>query len=280
MSIIELNNVSYSVKGRDILNEITFSLNKGDRLAILGHNGSGKTTLLEIMTDITKPRTGKVLYQGYGFKSVKKEVGVVWDNITFFQWLKPKEVIEYVSSMYKKNINHSLYELLEIGRFENNLMRKLSQGERKRVQIYIATFHNPNYLLLDEATSEIDPLMKDRIWQDVFLGTAKTLIFTTHQWEEAEKYATKFLFLHKGNMMNSPKEIKELIAESNLSKKVVVHNSIDLVGINIFSYEYENNKVFLIENGDEKTFDLIKKQTLNYTSLSIDIKDLFYFYSK
>lgn len=276
MGTILINNISYSIKNKNVLKDISLTINQGECIAILGKNGAGKTTLLEVLTNIIKPTTGNVLYDGKKFEQVKSNIGVVWDNISLFQWLKAKEVIKYISLIYGiDNPYNSLYDMLEIAQFENRLMKHLSQGEKKRVAIYIATVHNPKYLILDESTSELDPLSKYSIWDNIFIKKGRSIIFTTHQWDEAEKYADKVVFIKDSKLVTTPKSKNALISETSLKNKVVVHKSVQLNNVSALSYELEQNIIYLISESDNETLDLIKKQTFNYSILPIELKDIY-----
>ena len=276
MKKIQISNINYTAKGKVILKNISLDVLDGDSLAILGHNGSGKTTLLEIIVGIIKPTRGNVLFDNKSFESIKKDVGVIWDNISIFPWLKAKEVIKYISSMYGiENAPMMLYEQLGIKDFENRLMRQLSQGEKKRVQILIATLADPKVLILDEATSELDPLSRNLIWNNILLSKKRTIIFTTHQWEEAEKYATKIVFINDGEMVCKPTDYRSLLEQSMLKQKIVVHKSVLIPTVSVGSYETDQNRVYLIPQNDMLTINLIKSHTHNFSILPINLEDVY-----
>lgn len=276
MGTIQINNISYSTKDENILKDVSLTIKDGECIAVLGKNGAGKTTLLEVMTNIIKPTTGNVLYGERTFAQIKSQIGVVWDNVSLFQWLKAKELIKYISLIYGVgNTLSIIYDQLEIAPFENRLMKQLSQGEKKRVAIYIATVHNPRYLILDEATSELDPISKHSIWENILISKGRSIFFTTHQWDEAEKYADKIVFIKDGKLLTAPKSKETLISESSLRNKVVVHKSIQITNVSALSYELENNIAYLISENDNVTLGSIKEQTFNYSVLPIELEDIY-----
>lgn len=273
---IQLNNITYKSNNKKILDDISFKIYSDEIVALLGHNGCGKSTLFEIMTGIIGNHKNSISFGGKTFKQNSNKIGVVWDNISMFSYLKVSEVIKYISSMMGNNsINKNLYHHLEIKKFENNLMRHLSQGEKKRVAIYIATLNNPEYLLLDEATSELDPLSRDIIWSNIFLKECRTIMFSTHLWEEAEKYATKIIFMANGKILNKPSSIASLRQQSDIDKKVIVDKNIILKDLNVTYYQTDHNNVFLIPNGDDITIKKIKSQTNFFSILPITLEDIY-----
>jgi ABC-2 type transport system ATP-binding protein len=276
---LSVKQISYSISGKDLLKDISFQLNKGEVLAMLGHNGAGKTTLFEILTDIIRPDSGKIFYnQNRPFSALKGRIGVLWDNISLFPLLKVKEVINYVSAMYKLDkVPLDSFNFLDLKPIENSLMQKLSKGEKRKVEIFVSTVHNPDLLILDEPTYSLDPIIKNVVWENIILQKDRTVLFSTHQWEEACKYATKIIFLYKGKILNEPVTSEEVINSSGFSKKIITHNTIELKGINAFFYEKNSNFCFLIEKEDDSELEKIKQQTMNYSISPIDLEDIYHY---
>lgn len=101
MAKITLGHLSYSRRGKKIIQDISFTLEKGERLALLGPNGAGKTTLFCLLAEVIRPDGGTVYFDNHQtFAPIKNEVGAVWDKLTLFPFLKVKEVIRFVSAMY------------------------------------------------------------------------------------------------------------------------------------------------------------------------------------
>ena len=271
--------INYSISKKEILKDISFQLNKGDVLAVLGHNGAGKTSLFEILTDIVRPDSGKIFYdKDKSFSALKGKIGVLWDNISLFSLLKVKEVIRYVSSMYRiKDVSIDAFNYLELKSIENSLMSKLSKGEKRKVEIFLSTIHDPDMLILDEPTSSLDPLIRDVVWENIILQKDRTILFSTHQWEEAFKFASKIIFLYRGKILNQPATGEEIINASKFSRKIIVHNTVPVQEINIFSYEKNSGIHYLIEKENEIVMDKIKAQTLNYSILPIDLEDIYHY---
>jgi ABC-type multidrug transport system ATPase subunit len=225
---LSVEKVNYKVSEKKILDDISFVMDDGDSVALLGHNGAGKTSLFEALTDVVKPDSGNILFsEKMPFVKCKTRIGVLWDNITLFPWLRVKEVIRYVLSMH--GIGHypiDSYNYLGIKPIENSFMHKLSKGENRKIELFLATIHEPDFLILDEPTSSIDPIIRDYIWHNIILKKNRTVLFSTHQWDEAEKYANKILFIHEGKLLNNPMSGVSLIEKSKFKIKISVHKNI------------------------------------------------------
>lgn len=284
MSTLKIKDLHYAKDGLDIVNGVSLDLEGGEVVAILGQNGSGKTTLIDLIVDGIRPTGGEVRMNGMTYAEAKDKVGVVWDNINFCNWLTPKEVIKYVSAMRGiSEINRTYYDILGIAGFENRLMRKLSQGERKRVSIYLATFFGPEFLIIDEAMTDLDPMTRKRVWEKIILAKDRMVLFTTHQWEEAELYATKIAFIDKGRILHQPCSGQELLAESGLKQKLVLDKSaVALLDDNLkdyFVYFDENLLHILLRDENDPVIDAIKARTFNYSLLPITLNDLYHYYT-
>lgn len=274
---LEMKNISYTIDNKDILNNITFKVEYGDILAILGENGAGKTTLFEILLGIIRPSQGTIRFNGLkDISLIKDSIGVLWDNIKIFPLLRVKEVFHYVSIIYKIPKPIKKYKLLGLQSIEDKFLQELSHGERKKVEILISTMHEPGILILDEPTSTIDPLIQSRIWENIFLEKRRTIIFSTHQWEEAVKYSTKIIFIHKGEILNSPASCEEILNTYKFTSKIVIPKNMDLqIPKQISSLETKNNTIFLLTEEDSDFILSIKQQVMNFSILPIELKDIY-----
>jgi len=276
---LSVEHINYSISKKELLKDISFQLDEGDILAVLGHNGAGKTSLFEILTDIVRPNSGTVFYdKDKSFSALKGKIGVLWDNISLFPLLKVKEVICYVLSMYHINsIPSNSFNYLELKPIENTLMSKLSKGEKRKVEIFLSTIHDPDMLILDEPTSFLDPLIRDIVWENIILQKNRTVLFSTHHWEEASKFASKIIFLYNGKILNNPASGKEIISSSKFVKKIIVHSATPMQEINAFSYEKKASVYYLIEKEHETVMNKIMSQTLNYSIFPIDLEDIYHY---
>lgn len=200
--MIKIQNISYRVKGKEILKNINLEILPNECLALLGQNGSGKSTLIDIITCAIKQTEGKVEILNNSFNNVKERVGVLYEYPPLFPYFKVKELISYICLIHgvKQQKIASIIQNLGIYKINDSLINVLSKGERKKLGILLMMIHNPEFIILDEPTAEIDPFTRDSVW-NLFTNEKRTIFFTTHQWEEAQAYADKVVFLSEGSII-------------------------------------------------------------------------------
>lgn len=226
---LDISNVSYRVAEKDILDGINLNVETGETIALLGHNGAGKSTILSILLGDFAPTNGSVSFGGKTFDEIKANIGVVYDQMPSFGNLKVKEILNYFSSMY--NIYYKdqkeLLDLLGLNPYLDSFMNVLSRGEKKKIILFLALMHKPEILILDEATSDLDPVMRDNLWKKILKKYAKVILFTTHDWEEAEQYADKIAFLHQGKLLGQPDTPQNFLSQKyiNAEKKIILNKS-------------------------------------------------------
>lgn len=278
MPKVAIDHITYSVGKRSILKDISMEINKGEVFALLGDNGSGKTTMIEVLVGFINADSGEISFEnGNSFGDIKEHTGVLWDDLSIFPLLKVKEVIHYISNIFglKETNYRQLYDRLELDKIQNQLMKKLSRGERKRVEILLATMHKPDLLILDEPTSELDPLVREKVWHNIFLQD-RTILFTTHQWEEARKYANSIAFIYNGKLLNKPSSYDNLARSFAFSNKIITSKEVQIdVPDEVFMYENENKKIALVPDEKHPIIDQIRKSTVNYSILPIELEDMY-----
>ena len=195
------------------VDNLNLNINSGEIFGLLGPNGAGKTTTIRMLTMLTKPTSGKILYDDKDIFSyeqeIKKYIGVVPQHINFDQDLTVWENMELhgrLHHMPKKQRRARIDELLEYVELQdrvNDSVKKLSGGMKRRLLIVRALMHNPKILFLDEPTVALDPQVRRRIW-DLIRRLPKdgvTVVLTTHYIEEAENLCNRVAILNKGKLI-------------------------------------------------------------------------------
>ena len=207
--IIELNNISYGYrKDEPILNDITFSMNQSEIIALLGRNGSGKTTLSKIISGLIKPWDGSVKVRG-------KIAYVPEDPNLLFTRITPIDDISLSIKLSKSNIRaEDLLAQLGISQYAKNPIFSLSKGFKKIVAIAILLALKPDILIIDEPTAGLDSYYKS-LMEFVFSKMASmgvTIMFVTHDIDFALRVADRFLVLKDGKIKydGKPNEAIEL----------------------------------------------------------------------
>ncbi|WP_462410572.1 ABC transporter ATP-binding protein [Neobacillus sp. Marseille-QA0830] len=209
---IQTKNVSfYYDKNSMVLNELDFTLNRGEFYSLLGGNGSGKSTLLKILTGILKPKHGKVMFQGKSSKALKNQelvnkIGYLPQNpkLFFIQDSLEKELeatMEQWGIMDQQEVDN-LLEKLGIAHLTKKHPHDLSGGELQKAAIACLLIRKPELLLLDEPTKGLDPVSKHQlaaILQELN-GSGITILMSTHDVEFAARYSSRCGMMFQGTI--------------------------------------------------------------------------------
>jgi ABC-type multidrug transport system ATPase subunit len=275
--LITVDRVSYEVKGKTILKDITLEIPKGKIISILGNNGSGKSTLLGILLDDFKPSEGSVIYHP-GKQQVLSDVGVLYSNQLLFPLLTVKEIIQYFSSIYKledKDYSH-IIDLFDLRKLESRQIKALSEGERMKLSVLLAVFHRPSLLVMDEPFAGVDPTITDTVWK-VIQEYGMTILLTSHNWEIANKVSDTIAFLHEGELVCPAFTSEEYNKLLPAERKVVLSDT-DGVPDLISAKDYYAHDGFInvfLRNND--LLQEIQKVTYNYSILDTTLKDAYLF---
>tara|TARA_B110000093_G_scaffold180672_1_gene223086 strand:+ start:4542 stop:5399 length:858 start_codon:yes stop_codon:yes gene_type:complete len=256
MEVIEVENISYTSDNKDIISDISFAVQENETFALLGANGAGKSTLIDIIIGDLKSTKGKVSF--FGRKKVDYSIiGVSYDNFNLFPLLKVKELLKYFTVLYRLNyltIRDKYFDTFGIEEIVETYVKKLSQGERKKLSILLSIIGEPSLLILDEPFANLDPTVIDSIWSVINVKN-RTVFFSSHDWDLVEQISDKICFIKNGKLLTSP-EAPSKIIEKLPSKKKVVFNKKDIIfnflEVNKFSFYTHDQKihVFIEENSE------------------------------
>ncbi|RKY93530.1 MAG: hypothetical protein DRQ06_06575 [Candidatus Hydrothermota bacterium] len=200
------------------LRDVSFSIERGEMVGIIGPNGAGKTTLLKILSGVLYPDSGSVSVLGYIPTRREKEF---LRSITYFTgqrgflsltiWDLPPvdgyELIRHIygipESEYRRRLKY-LVELLDVEDLIRTPLRKLSLGERTKVELVAALLHFPDLVLLDEPTIGLDIVSQKRLWEFFRLYNEErraTLLITSHYTRDIEELGKRVLILHRGRLL-------------------------------------------------------------------------------
>ena len=199
------------------VDDISFSIKKGEIFAFLGPNGAGKTTTVEIIESIREPTVGTVKILGWDVKTqfnhVKEFIGILPQEFHSFERLTVRETLLYFSKLYKKRASiDEIIEAMDLTSHKNMLYRNLSGGLKQRVGVAISLVNDPEIIFLDEPTTGLDPKARREVWNVIhgLRQRGKTVFLTTHYMEEAEYLADHIAIIHKGKII-AEGSLEELI---------------------------------------------------------------------
>ncbi len=202
---LQVNNLHYSINGQEIIKGLSFVVEKGDILVIIGPNGSGKTTLLKNIIGAVKPTTGEILIAGLAPEAALGKIGYVPQNFDFDR-LTPINVREFMGLERCTQANHSPAHISDAlqkvglkGREEARI-GVLSGGEFQRLMIARALLHEKELLIFDEPSAGIDVAGEETVYSliaDISRETGATCIIVSHELNIVNKYAKSVLCLNK-----------------------------------------------------------------------------------
>jgi ABC-2 type transport system ATP-binding protein len=197
---------------RAALRGVSFAAGPGDLVAVIGPNGAGKTTLLSILAGIFEPDEGEVRVPSGG-------VGWVPQQAALYRRLTVEENLLLFARLEGHEDPHASTEemlgLAGLGERRGEIVARLSGGNQQRINIAIGLLSRPAVLLLDEPSVGLDPRQRARLWEFVsaLAGRGTTVIFSTHDIQEAERYGRRLLVLADGeSLFDGPaEELREAV---------------------------------------------------------------------
>ena len=221
--LLEIKNLHKKFGKLEVLKGVNISVEKGEKIAILGSSGSGKSTALRCINLLETPTSGKILYNGeditkHNINLYRKKVGMVFQNFNLFPNMSVLDNITLAPKTFGddtvENIEKKAIELLDrvgLKDKKNVYPGSLSGGQKQRVAIARALANSPEVLLFDEPTSALDPEMVKEVL-DVIKELSQeglTMVIVTHEMNFAKEVADKIIFMDGGIVLEegTPTEI-------------------------------------------------------------------------
>lgn len=208
--ILECKNLKKKFGNKEILKDVSFSIEEGDILAFIGPNGSGKTTTIKLILGLQTITSGEVIINGFDLKTdfVKaiSKVGAIVENPDSYMHLTGYENLLLISNMYKES-KSKLDELIKLVGLEariNDKVSKYSLGMRQRLGIAKALIMNPNLLILDEPTNGLDPegIHELRIILKNLAKQKIGILISSHNLTELESFCNKICIIKNGHIID------------------------------------------------------------------------------
>ena len=264
-NMIEINGLKKYFKDVKAVDDISFRVKRGELFAFLGLNGAGKSTTISIMCGQLAKDAGTVVVDGADIEQdssrIKSEIGIVFQNSRLDNVLSIRENLQIRAACYGitgRAFEERLKEIASLLHFQDLLKRpvgKLSGGQKRRIDIARAVFHNPKLLIMDEPTTGLDPQTRIMVWD--FIANCRrqnglTVFLTTHYMEEAGS-ADYVVILDNGKIAaeGTPLELKNTYTGDFIKLYGIDSKQLDDAGL---SYTLENGhaKLFVKNTGQVK----------------------------
>ena len=189
-SMLELKNISKEFGNKKAVNNLSFKVEKGKILGIVGRNGAGKSTTFRMILNIIEPTEGEILYNE---KKIEREVldkfGYLPEEGSLIPAYTVLELCEYYGALKLMNISEIRKKLLywlekfNISEYLNKKIKDLSKGNRQKIQFIVSNLHEPDFLILDEPFSGLDPISVEELKKCILelKNQGKTIIFSSHR---------------------------------------------------------------------------------------------------
>lgn len=197
-TVIHTENLTKRFGNFTAVDNISFSVDKGEIFGFLGANGAGKTTAMRMLCGLSHPTSGKGIVAGYDIRSqseqVKKNIGYMSQKFSLYEDLKVWENMRLFGGIYgmkEKAIAAKTDEILQKLGFEperNTLVKELPLGWKQKLAFSVSIFHEPRIVFLDEPTGGVDPATRRQFWELIYEAANRgiTVFVTTHYMDEAE----------------------------------------------------------------------------------------------
>ena len=205
MNILEIKNIDKSFDGNKIIDNVSFSIETGKIVGLLGKNGSGKTTILKMINDLLTVDKGEILIDG---KKVGVETKAIISYLPERTYLESgqtvADVFEFFEEFYLDFDRQKAEKLLrDLDLDINASLSKMSKGMKEKIQLILVMSRNAKLYILDEPLGGVDPSTRDYILQTILsnFGEDSSLLITTHLIADVEKILDEVIFVDKGTII-------------------------------------------------------------------------------
>jgi ABC-2 type transport system ATP-binding protein len=268
----------YLEKGKTVkaVDDVSFSVNKGEIFGLLGPNGAGKSTTINILTGLLSRDSGTIKILGsdpeHNWEFIKPKTNVSSAYFPLTEVLTVKQNLKVYAKLYgvknyKEKIDYLLTKL-ELQKKANTRVIKLSSGERTRTSLCKGLINDPEVLFLDEATSGLDPDIAEKTRSTIKEYQEKyntTILFTSHYMYEVEELCERIAFMSNGKIITvgTSKELKKLIKDQTIEISVIKQHAelkkfLKQEGVDIL-FAKDKTLIFQVSAGEQDTYKILNK---------------------
>jgi len=204
---IHIGKINKSFGSRHVLHDVSFDVHYGEIFGLLGPNGAGKSTTIEIIEGFKQADSGTIEVLGHDVRTrvrkLRGKIGLMMQDTALYQYLTVYETLSFFASLYEKPMPiEELINILSLNDSRKVQVRRLSGGQKRKLDMGVAMVGNPELLILDEPTTGFDPLSRRDTWDTItsFRDRGKTIVITTQMMDEAEYLCDKVALLLDGQV--------------------------------------------------------------------------------
>ena len=228
-NVIEVEHLVKAFGSFRAVDDISFSVKKGEIFGFLGANGAGKTTAMHMLTGLNQPTSGTGRVVGFDisteYEQIKRHIGYMSQRFSLYEDLTVAENIRLFAGIYgmkEENISRKTDELLQqldFAKHRNSLVSSLPLGWKQKLAFSVSIFHNPGVVFLDEPTGGVDPATRRQFWELIYDAVERgiTVFVTTHYMDEAE-YCDRISIMVDGKIkaLGTPDELKRSLNQPDM----------------------------------------------------------------
>lgn len=228
-NVIEVEHLVKAFGSFRAVDDISFSVKKGEIFGFLGANGAGKTTAMHMLTGLNQPTSGTGRVVGFDisteYEQIKRHIGYMSQRFSLYEDLTVAENIRLFAGIYgmkEENISRKTDELLQqldFAKHRNSLVSSLPLGWKQKLAFSVSIFHNPGVVFLDEPTGGVDPATRRQFWELIYDAAERgiTIFVTTHYMDEAE-YCDRISIMVDGKIkaLGTPDELKRSLNQPDM----------------------------------------------------------------
>ena len=228
-SVIEVEHLVKAFGDFHAVDDISFSVKKGEIFGFLGANGAGKTTAMHMLTGLNQPTSGTGRVCGFDirtqYEDIKRHIGYMSQKFSLYEELTVTENIRLFASIYGMKDDEivrktdDLLQKLQFTEHKNDLVGSLPLGWKQKLAFSVSIFHEPGVVFLDEPTGGVDPATRRQFWELIYDAASRgiTVFVTTHYMDEAE-YCDRISIMVDGKIsaMGTPEELKRTLGQPDM----------------------------------------------------------------
>lgn len=231
VNVISVNHLVKAFGSFRAVDDISFTVRRGEIFGFLGANGAGKTTAMRILSGLSRPTSGTAIVGGYDvrtqYEEIKRHIGYMSQKFSLYEDMTVRENIRLFGGIYGmrdqaiRRKTDELLDKLDIAQYADRLVASLPLGFKQKLAFSVSIFHSPEVVFLDEPTGGVDGTTRRQFWQLIYQAAAEgiTIFVTTHYMDEAE-YCDRISIMVDGKIraLGTPDELKSRFEKETLGE--------------------------------------------------------------